>query len=79
MVVPQTLLKIDGIIILENPPYADTGDTSNISNKKGKTNSWVKEQGKIKGINGNSLNELSNQINIDYLKTYFFLFLLFLE
>lgn len=59
-----------GIIILENPPYADTGDTSNISNKKGKTNSWVKEQGKIKGINGNSLNELSNQFIWSAFKYY---------
>lgn len=59
-----------GIIILENPPYADTGDTSNISNKKGKTSSWVKEQGKINGVNGNSLNELSNQFIWSAFKYY---------
>lgn len=59
-----------GIIILENPPYADTGDTSNISNKKGKTASWVKQQGILDGVNGNSLNELSNQFIWSAFKYY---------
>ena len=49
-----------GLIILENQPYTNTGDTTNKSNKK-KTASGVKKQGLSNGVNGNSLNDLSNQ------------------
>jgi len=59
-----------GLIILENPPYADTGDTTNKSNKKGKTASWVKRQGLLNGVNGNSLNDLSNQFIWSAIKYY---------